>query len=263
MRVLSCRRKSRYTQSMQSSAPPTIFAERRRAAVAGRAATRADPARYLLDEIADDCVERVGFMQLQPARVLVLCDIAGVLYDALRTALPDAHCTAPGPLREDKPLDLDPFDLVVAGPAFATVNDLPGALINLHTSLNQGGVFLASFPGAGSLAKLRRILLDAEPDRPTARMHPLIDRSASAALLQRAGFTRQVVDSHSMTVRYGALATLVADLRDQGLQSVLADAPPPLTRTTWRAAQSVFQALADDDGKLTERFELLTLTGWR
>ncbi len=248
---------------MQSNAPPTIFAERRRAAVAARAATRTDPARYLVDEIADDCVERIGFMQLQATRVLVLCDIADVLSDALRTALPDAHCVAPGHVREDRPLDFDPFDLIVAGPAFATVNDLPGALINLHGALNPGGVFLASFPGAGSLTQLRGILLEAEPERPTARMHPLIDRSASAALLQRAGFTRQVVDSHSVTVRYGALATLVSDLRDQGLQSVLADTPPPLTPTTWRAAQSNFAALADDDGKLTERFELLTLTGWR
>ncbi|HCC27433.1 MAG TPA: methyltransferase, partial [Erythrobacter sp.] len=79
------------------------------------------------------------------------------------------------------------------------VNDLPGALLHLRNALADDGLMIASFPGAGSLPHLRRAMLAAEPDRPAARMHPLIDNQAAAGLLQRALFKRQVVDSHTLT----------------------------------------------------------------
>ena len=69
--------------------------------------------------------------------------------------------------------------------------------------------------------------------------------------------------SHTLTVRYSSLETLVGDLRAQGVNSVLADAPPPVTRAGLERARAAFDGLREDDGKVSETLELLTLTGWR
>ena len=49
----------------------------------------------------------------------------------------------------------------------------------------------------------------------------------------------------------------------QGLGNVLASAAPPLTRTMRERARAAFLAAADADGRVSERFEILTLSGWR
>jgi len=63
-------------------------------------------------------------------------------------------------------------------------------------------------------------------------------------------------------VRYGAFGTLVNDLRDQALTSTLADAGPPLARTAYHTALSAFETLRENDGKVSETFEIISLTAW-
>jgi len=140
---------------------------------------------------------------------------------------------------------------------------LPEDEVDHLTSLIDGGLFVAAFPGAGSLPVLRQLMLAADGDRPAARIHPQIDNRAGTALLERALFKRQVVDSYPLKVRYSSLDQLVSDLRDHGLTSSLASPAPPLTRTGWKRAREAFDALREDDGKVTETFEILVLTGWR
>jgi hypothetical protein len=129
--------------------------------------------------------------------------------------------------------------------------------------LKEGAVFFAAFPGAGSLPVLRELSMIADGDRPAARMHPLVDNRAGTALLERAGFARQVVDSYAVKVRFSSLDRLVEDLRDHGLTNSLASQAPVLTREGWRRAHEAFDARKDADGKVTETFEMLVLTGWR
>ena len=95
-----------------------------------------------------------------------------------------------------------------------------------------------------------------------ARLHPAIDAKGGAGLLQRAGFDRQVADAWNLRLRYGALDTLVADLRAQGLTSVLADSAPPLTRVGLDQARAAFLGDADRHGRVVETLEMVTLTGW-
>ena len=71
------------------------------------------------------------------------------------------------------------------------------------------------------------------------------------------------MDTHTLTVRYSNLIQLVQDLRDQALGSALSDAAPPLGKEAFAAAKGAFAALADEDGKISERFEIITLTGRR
>ena len=91
----------------------------------------------------------------------------------------------------------------------------------------------------------------------------MVDVRAGAQLLQRAGFADPVADARGLDVRFGTLAGLVGDLRAQGLSGVLVQGGPPLGKAACARAQTAFAASADPQGRLTEHFEILTLSGWR
>ena len=243
---------------------PQIFDNRRRALRRHRAAirqSRADAAHWLGDAMAEDAIERLGFVRFTGPRALV----AGLGCEAVAGHLEAGGATVERRAGFDlaQPITDGPYDAIVSLAELDTINDLPGALIHLRHALAPGGLLLATLVGAGSLPALRQAMLAADGDRPAARVHPQVDNRAASALLQRAGFGRQVVDHYPLTVRYASLGGLVADLRDQGLTSVLADRAPPLGKGALAAAGAAFAAQADADGKTSERFEILTLTAWK
>ncbi len=251
---------------MSRTTPPQIFSRPRRIAAFDRALRRQaaeDAARFVLDEMVEDVLDRLAFMRFEPASALVIGDLTGRLGEALRVPGASVSEADVRSLDEEAPLPGGPYDLVVSLASIAQVNDLPGALLHARGGLRTGGIFLASVIGAGSLAHLRRAMIAAEPERTAARLHPLIDTQSASALMQRAGFRRQVVDSHAIDVAYRSLGRLVGDLRDQGLGNVLRDNAPPLDRTAARRAAAAFLQDADHEGQVIETFEILTLTGWK
>lgn len=153
------------------------------------------------------------------------------------------------------------FDLIVSAGVFDSVNDLPGALTLVRRILRPDGLFLAAFSGAGSLATLRAALRDAEVDQPAARIHPQIDVRSAGDLLVRAGFALPVADIESLVVRYGDLGRLLADLRGMAATNLLTGRSP-LRRDTLARAAEAFAARAEADGRTSERFEIIFLTGW-
>ena len=98
--------------------------------------------------------------------------------------------------------------------------------------------------------------------RLAARLHPMVDVRAGAQLLQRAGWADPVADSRTLTVAYRSLDRLVADLRAQGLGNVLAS-HAPLGKAGLARARAAFAAEADEQGRVVESFEILTLSGRR
>lgn len=249
---------------MTEARVPRIFAQPRREWRARRARVlqaRPDAASWLHDELRRDVLERLDFMRFQPARVLATGHAADQLASELAAC--GSQVAAHTSLDEEQPLAGAPFDLIVSHARLDTVNDLPGALLHMRHALAPGGLMIAQFPGAGSLTALRQVMLAADADRPAARIHPQIDDRAAAALMQRAGFTRQVVDSHRMTLRYRSLDRLIADLREQALTSVLVSPAPAVGKAGLARARAAFEALRDAEGKVSETFEILTLTGWR
>ena len=222
-----------------------------------------DAARYVLDDMVEDVLDRLEFMRLEPRRILVVGDWTGTLALSLRGRGAHVEEANVRSIDEEEPLISGPYDLVVSLASLDKVNDLPGALLHLHRALDKGGILIASVVGAGSLSNLRRAMIAAEPDRPAARMHPLIDTAAASALLQRALFNRQVVDSHRLEVAYSSLDRLVSDLRDQGLTSALASTPPSLGKAAFNRARDAFLRTTDEHGRVIETFEILTLTGWK
>lgn len=249
---------------MNAPAVPTIFSPRRRAARLARASARnakPDSARFLVDDMAEDSLERLAFLRHVPQRALVIGDWTASLSTDLEAM--GATVEEPNDLDPEAPYPVGGYDLIVVFGLLDAVNDLPGTLIHLHAALAPGGLVMAHFIGGQSLPALRSAMLAAEPERPAARIHPLVDPRAATALLQRAGWKDPVVDTHALTVRYSSFDRLVSDLRDQGLGNALAKPATPLGKAAIMRARIAFAARADADGKTPETFEIITLTGRR
>jgi SAM-dependent methyltransferase len=247
-------------------APPIIFSRTRNAAKGGRAYDRqklAQSTSFLLESLVADMLERVDFMRLQPKKALVVGDWSAKLPATLDDLGAKIAVGQLGVFNAELPAPVSDFDLIIHLMGLGMVNDLPGALIHARNALAKDGLFLAAFPGAGSLTALRTIALAADGERPAPRIHPLIDNPAAAGLLQRAGFNRQVVDSHTLSVRYRSLEQLISDLRDHGLTSSLQRGSPPFTREGLQRAHEAFDGLRDSERKVTETFEMMTLTAWK
>lgn len=240
---------------------PQIFSSQRRELRAARAAALSRQegiTSWLHEELQRDVLERLDFMQFEPGTSLLIGQYAGrfagdIAGEPIALSSPD----------EEQPLPGGPYDLIVSHARLDTVNDLPGALIHLCNALAPGGLMIAQIIGAGSLPTLRQIMLAADGDRSAARIHPQIDDRAASALMQRAGFAKQVVDTHKLTVRYRSFERLVADLREQALTSVLLSPAPYVGKAGLARARAAFEDLRDAEGKVAETFQILTLTGWR
>lgn len=251
---------------MSDARIPRIFSRRRRIAGLERALvrqSRRDAARFVLRDMVEDVLERLEFLRLAPHRALVIGDWTGTLALSLRGGGVTVEEADVRWLDEERPLPGSRYDLVVSLASLDRVNDLPGALLHMREALAEDGMLIASMLGAGSLPRLRAAMLASEPERPAARMHPLVDNQAAAALLQRVGFARQVVDGRTLTVAYPSLERLISDLRDQGLGSSLSVLAPSLNRTALERARAAFGAAADENGRTLETFEILNLTGWK
>jgi len=247
-----------------ASSPPLIFSASRRLAARRRIAglqTAADAARYLIEDMIEDVLDRLSFLRHDPQRALVIGDWTGSVEHALTTA---GVLTAAGdPIAgfdEERPFAAGGHDFIASLGTLDTVNDLPGALVHMRNALAPGGLMIASFVGAGSLPALRSAMLAADADRPAPRIHPQIDVRAGAQLLQRAGFADPVADARTLKASFRSLDGLVADLRAQGLSNVLARPGPALGKAALDRAR---QAFAGDSGRRLETFEIVTLSGWR
>lgn len=208
--------------------------------------------------MAEDVLERLAFLRHQPATALIVGDWTGVLAATLRAqgvAVSEAEPSSG--FAEEAPSPMTGFDLIASLGTLDTVNDLPGALVHIRNALAPGGLALASFVGAGCLPNLRSAMLEADGERPAPRLHPAVDVRASGQLLQRVGWANPVADCHTLEVRFSSLASLIADLRAQGLSNCLSDPGPALGKAALARATAAFGS------GTVEQFEILTLSGWR
>ncbi len=231
----------------------------------------------LLERMAEEIEERLAMVSRGFERALELGAGPGLLGERLRAqglevASADAGALFAGRLGgtqcdEDRlPFPPGTFDLVVSTGTLDSVNDLPGALVQIRRLLRPDGLFLAAFAGAGSLPLLRRAMSaaeEAEGQPASPRLHPQIDIRAAGDLLGRAGFALPVADSEKVSVRFATLDRLVRDLRELGWTNILSErSRRPIGRAGLAAAHAAFAEAADSDGRATERFEIIHLSGW-
>lgn len=168
---------------------------------------------------------------------------------------------------ETIPLPPASLDLAVSLYALHEANDIPGVMIQVRRALKPDGLFLAAFPGAGTLAELRESLLAAETEvlgGASPRVLPFTDVRDAGGLLQRAGFALPVADIETVTVRYDSMFGLMRDLRAIGAtNALLARSRRPTTRALFlRAAEIYAERFSDADGRVRATFSTIWLSGW-
>ena len=152
----------------QDSAPRQLFSpQRRRLAMARGERLARQTGAFLAEHMADEIVERLSWVTRDFGDTLVLGMAPPRLVAALESR--GMHLTLAGPIGRDVQCDEDllpfepaSFDLVIALGTLDSVNDLPGALIQINRSLRPDGLMMAAMIGAGSLPRLKAGMLSAD-----------------------------------------------------------------------------------------------------
>lgn len=246
---------------MHPNSPPSeIFDRKRRHALRERAGRRKGDG-FLWQSIADELADRLVDVSRDFRDVLILGPMAA--YSTQILASRRVRITEGQIIGEDRlPFSPSSFDLIICAGTLDSVNDLPGALVQMRRCLRPDGLFLGHMFGAGTLASLKAALLDGEGARASPHIHPQIDLRSAADLLARAGFALPVADTDATIVRYRDWRTLVGDIRDMGLGNALAGPRSFLRRDIAARLDAVWKAKASPDGKLEERFVHIHLSGW-
>ena len=237
---------------------------------------------FLVREVVDRLVERLGDIRRDFRRVLVLGASQGLLEGALAARpgvelLVVADATAgmmPGsglPVLADAealPFGPNRFDLVVSPMILHWVNDLPGTLVQLRRCLAPDGLLLLVMPGGESLFELRQALIRAElqcEGGASPRVSPFADVRDAGSLLQRAGFALPVVDVDRIRVSYADPLRLLRELGRMGeANALLQRRPGPLRRPTLvRACELYREQFGDAEGRVPATFDILFMAGWK
>ncbi len=239
---------------------PQIFDNRRRTAIRARAVARGLGQSFLLNHMADELTERLAYVSRNFENTLLIGPIAAFADQIFGERKPVIVANI---LQNEEALAYPPgsFDLIISAGTLDSVNDLPGALVQIRRALKPDGLFLGTLFGAGSLCMLKAAMLIADGAQVSPHIHPQIDLRAISDLLTRAGFALPVTDIDKLSVRYSDWRRLVSDLRDAGVSNSLSG-PRVVSRSLPNALDGAWRAAAEPDGRVTESFHFLQLSGW-
>ena len=239
-------------------------------------AARAGPELFLLERAFADCLERLEIVDMRWERALLLgCPDPGWKV-RLATVAEMVEAADPGPLFaaaaggtlifEEAWSAAEPcYDLILAIGTLDTVDDLPGALRALGHALKPGGLLMGAMSGGDTVPVLRSAMAAADRLAGTAapHVHPRIEASALAPLLEQAGLARPVVDVDRANVSYASMRKLVRDLRATAATNILIQRPKHyLGKAALAAAEEEF-ARAGDGARTIETFETLHFAAWK
>lgn len=225
-----------------------------------RAADRGLTRSFLLEHMATELADRLACVSRDFEKILIIGPVGAFATQILagrRAEITTDIMACEGEL----PYPLAAFDLILTAGTLDSVNDLPGALIQLRRALVPDGLFLGTLFGAGSLATLKAAMLASDGTATRAHIHPQIDLRAISDLMARAGFALPVCDIDRLDLRYADWRRLVGDLRDAGAGNVIAGARH-FQRSLPAALDTEWTALAAADGRVTETIAFLQLSGW-
>lgn len=226
-----------------------------------RGVARTGGRNFLWDRIAEEFAERLAAVTRDFEDILLLGPMAAYSSEILAGRGINI-AIAPLDVEEDRlPYHAASFDLIISGGTLDSVNDLPGALIQMRKVLRPDGLLLAHMFGAGTLWTLKTAMLEADGAAASAHVHPQVELRVAADLLQRAGFALPVADMDAETIRYKDWRRLIADLRDMGTGNTLAGTKAIVGRRYMDRMDAAW-AMQDSNGSVTENFVHLHLSGW-
>ncbi len=165
------------------------------------------------------------------------------------------------------PLISKNFDLIYSALSLHSVNDLPGALVQIKQALKDDGLFIAAMLGGETLFELRHVMQQTELELhggQSPRVAPFADMPQMGNLMQRAGFNLPVIDSEKITVTYDNIYKLMHDLRYMGeANSIKSRNKKFVGKDFFSRANELYQQLySDQDRRLIATFDVIFLIGW-
>ena len=159
------------------------------------------------------------------------------------------------------------INLVISNLNLHTVNDLPGALLQIRKCLKEDGLFMAAMLGGETLHELRSVLTNVELSMTggiSPRVAPFADKQQMGDLLQRAGLALPVIDSEVITVTYDNVFKLFHDLRGMGENNAILERNKTFMQKDFfmQVAQEYHNRFAQSDGRIEASFEIIFLLGW-
>jgi hypothetical protein len=158
-------------------------------------------------------------------------------------------------------------DLVTSVLRLHSINDLPGAFVQVRRLLKPDGLFVAALFGGATLNELRHCLTIAEIELTggaSPHVAPLCDVRDLGNLLQRSGFALPVADVERTTILYRDFRTLIHDLRLHAQSSTLsARAGHVISRRVLDKAIAHYQqSYSEPDGRLRATFDIIYAVGF-
>lgn len=249
---------------------PNLFDARRRRRARDKSAATFGDHDFLHRRAVDDIRERLDAVtrRFDDAAVYGAGALAGILRPRcgegrwIDADLSARRLPASGVAFDEdaNPLTEGSLDLAVSVLTLHAVNDPVGALAQWRRALRPDGLFIAAVFAENTLASWRSALYAAETRLKggvAPRVHPFAAVQDLGGALQRAGFALPVVDLDPVDVSYQDAARLIADIKGMGETSVLASAPPPLSRAVLFEA---LDGLRSAGGRV--RFDIAYLTAW-
>ncbi|XP_035515588.1 arginine-hydroxylase NDUFAF5, mitochondrial [Morone saxatilis] len=144
------------------------------------------------------------------------------------------------------PFKENTFDLVVSSLSLHWINDLPGALKQIHQVLKPDGVFIGAMVGGETLYELRCSLQLAETEREggfSPHVSPYTAVTDLGNLLGRAGFTMLTVDIDEVQVHYPGITEVMTDLQGMGESNCAWNRRSLLHRDTILAAAAIYKEM--------------------
>jgi hypothetical protein len=237
-------------------------------------AARIGPELFLAERAFADCLERIEMTGRRFGQALLIGCPDASWPERLGSIAVEVEVRDPGPLfaseaggelicEDSWAPPSDRHDVVLAMGTLDTVNDLPVALRLIRRTMSENSLFIGVMAGGHTLPQLRKAMLaaDALAGAAAPRVHPRIEPSALAPLLESAGFAKPVVDVERVSVSYRRLARLVADLRAMAATNILHERGGSLSRRQSAAAAKAFETAGDGE-RTVETFELLYFAAW-
>lgn len=225
---------------------------------------------FLFDWAADQINDRLSDVNRNFPKVLQL-GIRGpaIQNDKIQSQFTMDIAGTPSIIAEEDILPIAPgsLDLITGNLTLQTVNDLPGALIQIRRALKPDGLFLAAMLGGETLHEFRHVLSETEIEMHggiSPRVAPFADKQQMGGLMQRAGFALPVIDSELITVTYDSMFKLMHDLRGMGETNAITERnrKPLGKRFFMRAAEKYQKEFSEGDGRIVATFEIIFLLGW-
>jgi SAM-dependent methyltransferase len=216
---------------------------------------------FLFEHMAKELAERLALLSRSFERALLIGPITGFA-ELIFAGTATTVIAEPLADEEALPYEHASFDLILSAGTLDSVNDLPGALVQIRRCLKPDGLFLGTLFGAGSLQALKSAMIEADGAQATAHIHPQIDMRAASDLLTRAGFALPVADLDRLDVRYRYWQNLVADLRAAGVGNAMAGERRFPGRDSVVRLDAAWAKLAQGGERVPEALNFIHLSGW-